>query len=69
MKTQKITVQQAMETISAALKEESGPGSYRDSWIANIAMPIYDQRDKLDLSDLGDCNRMANILLKHFFDA
>jgi hypothetical protein len=66
---EKITVKQAMDTISAALREESGPGSYRDSWIANIAMPIYDQRHKLDLKTPEGANQMADILLKHFFNA
>ena len=64
----KITVKEAMDTIRDALREESGPGSYWDSWVANIAMPIYDQRQKLDLKDPKDCNRMAIILLNHFFE-
>lgn len=63
----KITVAEAMDRITTALKEDSRPGSYRDSWIANIAMPIYDQRGRLDLKDHKDCNKMAEILLKHFF--
>lgn len=67
--TEDITVKQAMDRITAALRESSEPGSYRDSWVANIAMPIYDQRGKLDLRLPSDCNKMAEILLKHIFDA
>lgn len=62
-----ITVEQAMKRIAEAIHEESGPGSYRDSWLANIAMPIYDQRGKLDLADPKDCNKMAELLIAHFF--
>lgn len=63
----KITVKDSMECVAAALAEQSGPGSYRDSWLANIAMPILDQRGKLDLTTHEGANAMADILLKHFF--
>lgn len=56
-----------MEVIAKAIHEDSRPGSYRDSWIANIAMPIWDQRGNLDLNSVDDCNEMAEILLEHFF--
>lgn len=38
-----ITIADAMARLRTALKEESGPGSYRDTWVANIAMSIYDE--------------------------
>ncbi|MDZ4345943.1 MAG: hypothetical protein U1E51_26315 [Candidatus Binatia bacterium] len=63
-----ITVKQAIDRISAALKAESGRGSYRDLWLENIAMPILDY-PRLDLRSPEGANKMAEILLKHFFDA
>lgn len=65
---EEITVEQAIKRISKAIHEQEGPGSYKDSWLANIAMPIWDQRHKLDLAhNPDDCNKMAEILLNHFF--
>lgn len=68
----KITVKQAMDRLKHAMHEEYGPGSYRDSWLANIAMPIYDNQTSKyrlghDLSDPIGCNLMADDLLNHFF--
>jgi hypothetical protein len=63
-----LTVKDSMTCVSEAIKEQSGPGSYRDSWVANIAMPILDQRGKLDLTTPEGANAMAEILVRHFFE-
>ncbi len=62
-----ITVARAVERIGQALHEETGPGSYYDSWLANIVMPIYDQRGKLNLETMDGCRAMGTILLDHFW--
>lgn len=62
-----ITVGRAVERIREAIHEDAGgPGSYRDSWLANIAMPILDAAP-LDLRTHAGANKMAEILLDHFF--
>ncbi len=63
-----ITVARAVERISEAIHEDAGgPGSYKDSWIANIAMPILDMREKLNLTTHEGASAMAHALLDHFF--
>jgi hypothetical protein len=72
-----ITVKEAMECLSENLRNDP---SYRETWIANIAMPILDdQKGNIELRKEfnlhGPCdltthegvNRMAKILLSHFF--
>lgn len=72
-----ITVEQAMKCLSTAFKNDP---DYRNSWLANIAMPILDdQTGNIELRKEfkleGPCalnthegvNRMAKILLNHFF--
>jgi hypothetical protein len=62
-----ITVARAVERLRQAIHEDAGgPGSYRDSWLANIAMPILDAY-MLDLKSPAGANKMAEILLQHFF--
>ena len=56
-----------MDVLSEAIMADMTPGSYGYSWLCNIAMPLWDQRDKLDLKEPTDCNKMAEILLRHFF--
>jgi hypothetical protein len=63
----KPSVKEAMDVLSEAIMADITPGSYGYSWICNIAMPLWDQRDKLDLKEPADCNKMAEILLRHFF--
>jgi hypothetical protein len=63
----KPTVKEAMDVLSEAIMADMTPGSYGYSWLCNIAMPLWDQRDKLDLKEPADCNKMAEILLRHFF--
>lgn len=60
-------VKEAMDVLSEAIMADLTPGSYGYSWLCNIAMPLWDQRDKLDLKEPADCNKMAEILLRHFF--
>ncbi len=64
---QPLHVPQAMECIAEALRAEAGGGSYRDTWLANMAMPILDQAGRLDLTTHEGANDMAGILLRHFF--
>jgi hypothetical protein len=37
-----LTPADALDCLTAAFDEDSGPGSYRHTWVANIAMAIFD---------------------------
>jgi hypothetical protein len=44
----------------------------RGLWISyqsNIAMPLYDHGKALDLSNIRDCNTIADRIMEHLFDA
>jgi hypothetical protein len=61
-----VTVARAIERIREEIHAERGPGTYQDAWLANIAMPILDAAP-LDLRTHAGANKMAEILLRHFF--
>lgn len=57
----------AVNVLSRAMQEDKG---FRDSWQANIAMPIYDRLSGWDHeSKHAFSNRTADVLMKHLFDA
>lgn len=60
-------VARAMRILTAEMEKDHAPGSYYDSWVANIAMPLYDRRGELDIHNPDDCRKFAHDLMQHFF--
>lgn len=71
----------ARSVMVKVFRDEPQPGGIRDAYIANLAMLIYDDQNKdaqecrkfglddpLDLSNLVDCNTMAERILKLLFE-
>lgn len=73
-KETKPSLQEAIEVLCNALREDKSEGSYYYSWQANIAMCMYDSFDGSEIDLIGDknlldiCNKGAktflNLLIK-----
>lgn len=63
-------IERALKDLREAMAEESGPGSYADSWHCNLAMSFYDAcGDAVEHNHLiAIANEAASRFMKQLFD-